>query len=167
MTAYLTYIKIAAAALILGLWSWLCYHQGGLPWKTKLEAQEAAQSSAVTTAVLKERADAQAQALTDNKADATHDQDIAKITTAPPRSDPVFVYRPGALCAGTVPGSQAQAAAVGTDPKGGGVQPGSGAVDIRPELERLKLKYETVLADYRRLDAEWPGNSSNDKGETK
>lgn len=155
MSAYLIYIKIGAVILVLALAAGAGYHFGGLASRAALDAQEAAQSQTTANAVLAERASALAQAKNDQSAQATHDQDLAKINSAPISNTPVIVYRPGALCAGTVPGAEAQAGGIPANSEGGRADPGPG-VNIRAALNALEVKYETVLVDYRRLDADWP-----------
>lgn len=148
------YLKLAGAAAVCALFFWL----GGLAPKTALEAARAAQAQTLATALLKQRSQDAAQAAADNKADATHDQDIAKIDSTPARVDPLIVYRaasPGSCR--PVPGAAAQAGPGGTDPAGRGSEPADrDGVDRRAEVEALKAHLERVMADYRRLDAEWP-----------
>lgn len=120
--------------------------------KTAAEASQAAQASTVATAVLAERAAWQAQALTNNTAEKAHDQTIETLPARIVRT-PVFLRGTGEICPDPVPGAVAKAG--GYDPDGRGVQPRP-RIDSRPQFEALKVKYETALADCRRLDAEWP-----------
>jgi hypothetical protein len=129
------------------------YHFGGLASKTALEADHAAMSKAATDALLAQRSQAAAQAITDNKAETVHDQTLESLPTRVIRT-PVFVRAPGDVCPDVVPTAQTQAG--GQDPGGRGAEPGSRERDIRPAIEALKIKYERALADCRRLDAEWP-----------
>ena len=157
MTAVL-YAKLGGIALAIALLFGAGYHFGGMASKTQLEAQDAAQSQATAKAVLAERASALAQAAQDHTAENTHAADLAKIDSTPPSIAPVLVYvsTPGAIRTGAVPGPQTQAGGQPADTQGGGRQPVGGGRDIRPDIEALKKRLETVMADYRQLDAEWP-----------
>lgn len=158
---YLIYIKLAIGLVVVGAIAGGSFHFGGL--SGKLEASNArtaladfqeAQASNTAKAVLAERASAAAAAINDNKAENAHDKTIESL---PARvvHDPVFLRYPGDICpaSGTVPDPKGQTA--GNDSAGRGVQPGPGSGDLRPGIEALKIKYEIVLADCRRLDAEW------------
>lgn len=120
--------------------------------RTAQEASESAQSAAVAKAVLAERASAQAQAITDRAAETQHDKTIESLPARVVRT-PVFLRGPGEICSDPAPGGEAKASS--DDPGGRRIEQGSGG-DIRPAIEAFKLKYETALADCRRLDAEWP-----------
>jgi hypothetical protein len=106
---------------------------------TKLQAETAAAAQ-----------EAKYQTLIAKPAEAQHAKDLAAI---PLRivSTPIWLHD-GQICAGTVPRLPE---ASGSDSAGGGAIEGPGR-DIRPLIEALKVKYETVLADCRRLDSEWP-----------
>lgn len=156
------YAKIGGAVALAALLIFGGYHFGGL--SGKLEASNArtaladfqqAQAANTAKAVLAERASAAAAAINDNIAENAHDKTIESL---PARvvHDPVFLREPGDICpaVGTVPNPKDQTA--GNDSAGRAIQPGSGSGDIRPAIEALKVKYEIVLADCRRLDAEWP-----------
>lgn len=150
---YLIYVKLGAAALALAGAFGGGFYFGGLQPKTALAVDRAATATAVTSGLLTERSQATAQAVTDNKAESVHDQTIESLPARIVRT-PVFLRTPADLCPDPVPSTQAQTA--GNDPGGRGTQPRSGEGDIRPAIEAFKLHYETVLADCRRLDAEWP-----------
>jgi hypothetical protein len=143
----LLYAKLGAAAALLAL----AFYLGSLGPKAALERDHAAMAEATTQALLAQRASQQTQAINDNAAEKAHDEDLEAIPLHI-RHDPVFVRLPAQDC--RVPAAQTKTG--GNDPGKGGVQPGSGERDIRPAIEALKIKYETVLADCRRLDAEWP-----------
>jgi len=83
-------------------------------------------------------------------AEIQHAKDLASI---PARivTTPIWLHD-GKVCAGALP--QVPEAG-GDNSSGGGALEGPGR-DIRPAIEELKRKYETALADCRRLDAEWP-----------
>lgn len=162
LSPYLVYIKFGAAAVLLAIAAGAGYHFGGLDGKAKvaeaktaLEADHAAMAKAATDALLAQRSHAAAEAITDNKAEAQHDQTIESLPARVVRT-PVWVRAPGDICPADDRVSGAQAQTTGQDPGGRGAQPGSGERDIRPAIEAFKLKYETALADCRRLDAEWP-----------
>jgi hypothetical protein len=155
------YTKIAAIALLAACLVSGGYHFGSLHGeldasnaRTALADFREAQAANTAKAVLAERASAAAAAINDNLAEAAHDKTIESL---PARvvHDPVFLRTPGDICpaSGAVPDPKAKAANL--DPAGRGVQPGRG-IDLRPAIEALKVKYEIVLADCRRLDAEWP-----------
>jgi len=144
--------KLGAAALLLIVIAGVGYHFGGLSSKTALEADHAAMAKAATDALLAQRASAQAQAINDNAAEKQHDQDLEAIPLHI-RHDPVFVRVPGPAPNCPMPGTEVKAA--GQDPGSGGAESGYGR-DLRPSIEKFKIKYETVLADCRRLNSEWP-----------
>jgi hypothetical protein len=145
----LLYAKIGVGVALLAF----VFYLGGLGPKAAMERDHAAMAEAATQALLAQRAAAQAQAINDNAAEKTHDQDLEAIPLHI-RHDPVFVRVPGPVKDCGVPSTEAKAG--GNDSSKPGVQSGSGERDIRPGLEALKVKYETALADCRRLDAEWP-----------
>lgn len=153
MSSYLVYLKIGGAALLLAIAAGAGYHFGGLASKTALEADHAAMAKVATDALLAQRSQAAAQAITDNTAEAAHDKTIESLPARVIRT-PVFLRAPGDVCPDVVPATQAQTG--GADPAGRAAEQGSGEHDLRPALEAFKLKYETVLADCRRLDVEWP-----------
>jgi hypothetical protein len=143
----LTGIKFGLVGLLC-LWM---YHLGGDAARLATEKLKTAQAQNTANAVLAERASTQAQAKTDQTAEAQHDQTIESLPARVVRT-PVWLRAPGDVC----PAVPIPPQAAGHDPGSGGVQPGPGERDIRPGLEALKIKYETALADCRRLDAEWP-----------
>lgn len=149
------YFKWAGISAALIGWSWLCFHQGGLGPTAALERDHAAMAQTMTNALLAQRAAAEAAAINDHATEVTHATDIAQIDHAPPRTDPVLVYRTVKACVDPVPGAEAKAGGVTTHPAEGGTDGGRG-VNIRAALNELEIKYEKVLADYRQLDAEWP-----------
>jgi hypothetical protein len=140
------------AAFLIGL-SFFWYHQGGLASKTKLEGFQAAQAEGTAKAVLAERASAAATALTDRAAETTHDQDLEAIPLHI-RHDAVIVRLPGPAPDCPVPGAKTETG--GEHPAPGPIEPGSRYRDIGPGLAAFEARYETALADCRRLDAEWP-----------
>lgn len=152
MIPYLSYIKavgiVAFAATIFGVG----FHFGGMASRTALEADHAAMAEAATQALLAQRSAQEAQAINDNAAETAHDQTIESLPARVVHT-PVFLRAPGDVCPDRVSGTKAQTG--GEHPSGSGVQPRSGR-DLRPAIEALKVKYETALADCRRLDAEWP-----------
>lgn len=151
------------AALAIALFGGGFYF-GGLPGEAKaaaaqtaLETDHADMAQATTSALLAQRSQMAAQAAADHATEKTHADDLAKIASTPPRTSPVIVYvsAPSPVRVDPVPGAEAEAGGVTADPKAGGADPGRG-VNIRAALNALEVKYETVLADYRQLDAEWP-----------
>ncbi len=86
-------------------------------------------------------------------AEATHANELASI---PGRviTRPLWLRDGGEICADRVP-SLPGAGTDSTPPPAGAVLPGPGR-DIRPLLEAFRAKYETALADCRRVEAEWP-----------
>jgi hypothetical protein len=155
------YIIGAIASACLGIGFYVGHLTGEVKTddcKTAAEASTAAQARTVTDALLTDRSQEAAQAVLDNKAEATHEQDVTTIDTTVSRTDPVFVRSgPAAVCPSSVPDPKAKAGALTANPQGGGSQPvGGGGDNRRGEIEALKKKLELVTADYRRLDAEWP-----------
>jgi hypothetical protein len=126
--------------------------------QTALEADHAAMAQGVTTVLLAQRSQAAAQAAADNQADNTYAKDLTKIDTTAPGTAPLIVYRerPAALCRPAVPSAASETTARPADPAGGGGESVDRGRDIRPALEELKKRLELVMADYRRLEAEWP-----------
>lgn len=154
------YIYAAIATFLFGGGFYL----GGLRGHAKADDAKVAQVSqseeiatAVSTALLNERAQVARQAKADNAAQAQHDKDTASINSAPPRSDPIIVYRdaPKVRCS-TVPGDSGKASTLAANPAEGGGEPVDRGRDIRPGLEAVKKRLELVMADYRREDAEFP-----------
>lgn len=148
----ITYLKLggilAAIAIVFGLG----FHFGGMGPRVALERDHAAMAKATTDALLSQRAHDAAQAINDNAAETVHDQDLEAIPLHVIH-DTVFVRLP-ATPNSPVPGTKAEA---------GGEHPASGATeqrleyrDIGPGLAAFEARYETVLADCRRLNAEWP-----------
>jgi hypothetical protein len=153
---YLIYVKMGAAALVLAIAAGAGYHFGGLSSKTALEADHAAMAKAATDALLAQRAHATAQAINDNAAETQHAQTIIQIDSAPPIRTPVFLCAPGdPLRAGTVSSTEGETRAGDPSTAEGRGQPVDRERDIRPGTEALKRQLEIVMADYRRLDAEW------------
>jgi hypothetical protein len=155
------YAKIAGIGVIAALLLGIGWHFGGLSGKleasnakTALASFQEAQAANTAKAVLAERASAAAAAITDNNAENAHDKTIESL---PARivHDPVFLREPGDICpaVSTVPDSKGQTAS--DDSAGRSTEQRSG-IDLRPAIEAFKIKYETVLADCRRLDSEWP-----------
>jgi hypothetical protein len=105
--------------------------------KEQAETQLAAQSARYETQIVQ-------------PAEIAHAKDIAALP-ALRISTPIWLHD-GQVCAGAVPNLPKTA---GDDSTGGGAVEGPGR-DIRPALEQFRIKYETALADCRRLDAEWP-----------
>jgi hypothetical protein len=161
LSPYLTYIKIGAVVLVLGAVSAGSFHFGRFSGeleaskaKTALADFQEAQAANTAKAVLAERDSAAAAAINDNIAEGAHDKTIESL---PARivHDPVFLRAPGDICPASGAVRDPKAEAANLDTAGRSVQPGRG-IDLRPAIEALKVKYETVLADCRRLDAEWP-----------
>jgi hypothetical protein len=153
------YAKLGGTIFACLLLSGGGYYFGGLRGdakaahaQTALEADHEAMAKAATDALLAQRSQAAAQAITDNTAEKAHDQTIEDLPGRVVRT-PVFLRSPGEICPGPVPGAKAKTG--GEHSGGSGVQPGSGK-DLRPAIEAMKVKYETALADCRRLDAQWP-----------
>lgn len=156
MSPYLIYVKLGAAALMLAIAAGAGYHFGGMASRTALEADHAAMAKATTDALLAQRAHAAAQAINDNAAETQHAQTIIQIDSAPPMRTPVFLCAPGdPLRAGAVSSAETQAGGIAADPAEGRSQRMDRERDIRPGIEALKRQLEKVMADYRRLDAEW------------
>lgn len=153
----LLYLKLGAIVVMVAALFATGYHIGGMASRSTYEADAAAQSQAIATAVLAERASALATAAADHATEAQHAQTIIQIDAAPPIRTPVFLCAPGdPLRAGTVPGAETQAGGIAADPAEGRGQPDDRARDIRAGIEALKRQLEKVMADYRQLDAEWP-----------
>lgn len=152
MNPYSILVELGIAAVLLAVALAVGYHFGGLTARNALEVDHTAMAQAATDALLAQRASAQTQAINDNAAETAHDQTVEALPARVVRT-PVFLRAPGDVCPDRVPGTQAQTR--GDHPAGGGAQRGGGG-DLRPAIEALKVKYETVLADCRRLDAEWP-----------
>lgn len=156
------YAKIGGVVMLAAFLLWGGYHFGSLHGeldasqaKTTLADFQTAQAANTAKAVLAERASAAAAAITDNIAENAHDKTIESLS-ARVVHDPVFLRAPGDICpaSGTVPDPKGQTA--GNDSAGRPAEQRSGDGDIRPAIEAFKIRYETVLADCRRLDAEWP-----------
>lgn len=152
---YLIYIKLGAAALLLGAVAATSYHFGGMASKTKLEGFQAEQAKNTAKAVLAERAAAVATAAADHATEMQHAKELRDIDSLAPIATPLLVYRtaPAAVC--TVPGAEGKAGGLAADPAGRGGEPVGGGRDIRPDIEALKKRLEKVMADYRQLDHEW------------
>lgn len=159
---YLNYLKLALLAAVFGAGVYVGSLRGDVKAekaKTAQEGQGEAIAQADVTALEGQAAHTAAQQINDNHAEAAHGQDNHKIDATPDRADPVIVYRdrPSKVCVAAMPGAEAQARPDGTDPAAGGSQPSDRDGDNRrPEIEALKKQIERVMADYRRLDAEWP-----------
>lgn len=150
---YITYAKIGAGVFLAALLACGGWYFRGLKADAVLSADHAAMAKATADALIAQRNDADAQAKTDSTAEAAHDKTIEALPARVVHT-PVWLRAPGELCADPVPGAQGKAA--GVDPASRPTVPGPRGVDIRPGIEAFKLKYETALADCRRLDAEWP-----------
>lgn len=87
-------------------------------------------------------------------AEAQHEADLSAIDLRVIRT-PILVHD-GALCPSPVPSAAAAPSANGATAGPGGVVGGTGSVDIRPALEAFKAKLESIVADDRREDADWP-----------
>lgn len=90
------------------------------------------------------------EALIAQPAEIQHAKDLAAI---PLRvvTTPIWLHD-GQVCSGAVPRLPETAS---DDSASGGAVEGPGR-DIRPLIEQFKARYETALADCRRLDADWP-----------
>jgi hypothetical protein len=153
----LLYLKLGAIVAMVAALFAAGYHIGGMASRSAYEADTAAQSQAIATAVLAERASALATAAADHATEAQHAKTIIQIDAAPPIRTPVFLCAPGGpLRAGALPGTEAKAGGIPADPAEGRSQPVDRGSNIRPAIEELKKRLEKVTADYRQLDAEWP-----------
>jgi hypothetical protein len=147
-------IGLIASLLILGgLWVWWAHHDRK---EQSIGAQACIQGTTLTkegaaAAVNKSLSDYQTNQA--KPAEAQHEQDIAAIDLRVIRT-PILVHD-GALCASPVP-SPDQAGPNGAPTSPGGTVGGTRDVDIRPALEAFKAKLETIVADDRREDADWP-----------
>lgn len=163
LSPYSLYIKLAAGVVLASGLLGAGWHFGALGPETKLaqlqakQAQdEAKQSGNIATAVLAERAAAEAERAKDHKTEQSHANDLSDIDHTTSRTDPVFVrVRSRPVCVGSVPGTEGQANSVGTNTAEGGGQQDDRGSDIRPAIEALKKRLERIMADYRQLDAEW------------
>jgi hypothetical protein len=165
-TQYKIYAELAAVLAILGVFFGAGYHFGGLSAKTALEAQHAAQLAAVVKAYQDKDAAEARDRINDNLAELQHAKELADIDAAKPRTDPVVVYRIAAtVCRGPVPSNIAGAGSIASDPAAGRSEPVDRGRDIRPDVEALKKRLEQVMADYRELKAEWPGQPSKPDNE--
>lgn len=126
--------------------------------RTSLETDHAAMAKAATDALLAQRAASDAAAVRNHATEAQHAKTIIQIDAAPPIRTPVFLCAPGdPLRAGAVSSAENQAGGIPADPAEGRSQSADRGRDIRPAIEALKRQLEKVMADYRQLDAEWPG----------
>jgi hypothetical protein len=152
----LLYLKLGAIVAMVAALFAAGYHIGGMASRSAYEADTAAQSQAIATAVLAERASSVATAAADHATEVQHAKTIIQIDATPAISAPVFVCGPSPVRAGSLPGAEAKAGGIPTDPAGGRGQPVDRGSNIRPAVEELKKRLEKVMADYRQLDAEWP-----------
>jgi len=151
----LLYLKLGAIVAMVAALFAAGFHIGGMASRSAYEADTAAQSQAIATAVLAERASSVATAAADHATEAQHAKTIIQIDATPAISTPVFVCDPSPVRAGSLPGTETQAGGVPADPTEGRGQPVDRGRDIRPAAEELKKRLEKVMADYRQLDAEW------------
>lgn len=137
-----TTIKWIAGAAALIAYSYLWFWLGSLPPKLKAETAIAKQSQVEVQQEAK-------QIQTNQHAEAIHDDDLRAINLTVTRT-PIIVRN--SACPVPLP-----AASTNPNPASGPVDPGPrGDRDIRPQIDAFERKYETVLADCRRLAAEWP-----------
>lgn len=87
------------------------------------------------------------QAITDNQAEAQHDQDIEHPATLLIKQ-PVWLRQPSAVCLPLPSPADPSPAPRPVDPRP--------AIDLRPQLAAFALKYENALSDCRRMATEWP-----------
>lgn len=139
--AYLKYGSIVAAALALFAAGW---HLGALGPTAKLAAYKSSQ------AVLQATQES-TQLKTDQKADEVHDEEISAIRLHVVDT-PVLVRMPVSAPAAV----QGTPAAADQPPGPRPADAGSGERDIRPGITALEARYESVIADCRRMAAEWP-----------
>jgi hypothetical protein len=128
MSAYLTYIKLGAAALLLALAAGAGYHFGGLASKTALEAQHAAQLQAAVTAL--DTQASQRVAAEAKLAKVQNDYDTIKDIPDPVSvglAHRLLIAAPSA-CSGPMPGATAVA---GGAPAAAAVAVGPSAVERR------------------------------------
>jgi hypothetical protein len=150
------YVKIGAAVALLAATFFAGWHLGGLASKDKLDAAKAQSATQTVTALEKNAAAEANQAAIDTQAEAAHEKTLADLDAIVPDPHPIFVYSaPPACNPSPVPRAPAQAAANTADPGGGGAAQATRR-DIRPALDELEKRLEIYMADYRRLNAEWP-----------
>lgn len=135
-----TTIKIAVGLALLTAWSWFMYHQGSL-------APKLAAATAIVEKEAVEIKQEQKQEVTNNQAEAQHDQDIEHPAPLIIKQ-PVWLRQP-AICL------PFPAQAPDPSPAPRPVDPGPG-IDLRPQLAAFVTKYENALSDCRRMAAEWP-----------
>lgn len=146
-----TYIEIAAAiSLIVGYFLFV-HHERSVGALTCIQATTVTKETAAAR-VNKNLADyQQTQA---KPAEAQHEDDLTAIDLRVIHT-PVLVHD-GALCPGPVHPTAATAGENDPSASAGGVVGGTGSIDIRPALEAYKAKLETIVADDRREDSDWP-----------
>jgi sensor c-di-GMP phosphodiesterase-like protein len=148
-------IGIVATLVLSGAFAaWWAYHNHA-------EQAIGAQACIQNTTVTKETAAAEVNKnLADYQnnqakpAEAQHEQDIAAIDLRVIHTP--FLVHDGALCPSPVSSASAKTSADSAATGAGGTLGGTGSVDIRPALEAFKAKLESIVADDRREDAEWP-----------
>jgi hypothetical protein len=143
MTA-IAYAKIAAIVAVLAALVLVSFHLGGLGPKAELAKYKAAIAQAQAQNATKELA-------TTITAENAYDEDLTAIAVPVVRDRILVRELPPAGGRVQLP---AQAGSSATDR--GAVDPGSGEHDIRDALNAFEVKYERILAQCRRLDAEWP-----------
>jgi hypothetical protein len=142
-------IGVFCAVILAALWLWHDHVERQAGESACMQATSETKTAAELAAT--KAADAY-QATVKIPAEATHASDIAAITTRVVRVP--LVLHDSALCADPVPG-QGDVGPLDAHPAGGAVLGGPGdGIDIRPSIEALKAKYETILADYRQLNTE-------------
>jgi len=141
---------IAALALIVGAYIWLGVHDRAQQAIGEARCQ-AKMAQALSQAKQEQDAAQAAYSAKMEAINAQYQQELAAISGR-------VVYRPiwlhdGQVCAGAMPSAPTEAG--DPHPGAGGTVSGPGT-DIRPQLEAFKAKYETALAECRRLDRAWP-----------
>jgi hypothetical protein len=140
------YAKVAALLLVVCSLFGLGFYLASLKYGVEiLRLQSAADQAQLMADDLARQKEA-IYAANLNKAYTARQDELAQI---PQRAITRAVWvcnAPNQIRPGTVP----EARPTGSkDSSTGGVQPGSGGRNIRPGLEALKVRYETVIADFR------------------
>lgn len=139
--AYAKWIGIALSVFAIAAGS---FHLGSLGPKAELAKYQAAQALAGTHEETK-------QLNTNVTAEKAHDEDLNYIDLHVVRTPVLVCDNPPAANRVPVPSEAGHPAA-----QSGGTDPGPRERDVRDELSAFEVKYEKILADCRRLDAEWP-----------
>lgn len=162
LNPYLIYIKIGAAVALAAVLIGTGFHFGGLGPKAEmaeLKAQQAKEDSnrsqAIATAVLAERASAEAQRERDHNTELTHARQIIQINGVPDITTPIVLCGPDEIHSTPLPSAEGQANSDGADTgEGRSVEVDRGRARRRA-IEEVKKRLERIMADYRQEDAEW------------